>query len=388
MAENDAIEGMYGVDLAPEIATQVANPSSIVGSALRAAFAARHRTGFGGRPLWAFGTSYEAPGSGYVEDLAAALGSTVVNNAATGGSNAPALPYQYVDSPQKWVPGTSAGDVLIGSVGDALSESTDPAVWKQSREVYGNAIQTALRWVRARAVRDMQHATVTLNGAQPQNFNVSAVSVVNGASIVTGQSITITLNEAVDPGEIVLITVPWRNSAASENGDFRYRVDGGPWRAGTTVGKGDSRPDGSNVIVTLRSHRITGVAKNSVIEIQQVAGKVLFRNYLLMDNPTPPSVMLMMPVPLVEVGGVWDFPGGEISENPNKNNASQEKYRDILRRIAVAPEFADGTVVVADPAPIWNAATDLNADQIHPNDTTGRVAHVTAALAAAQTVGR
>ena len=38
MSDADAIEGMYGVDLAPEIATQVANPASIVGSALRAAF--------------------------------------------------------------------------------------------------------------------------------------------------------------------------------------------------------------------------------------------------------------------------------------------------------------------------------------------------------------
>ena len=38
MSDADAIEGMYGVDLAPEIATQVADPSSIVGSALRAAF--------------------------------------------------------------------------------------------------------------------------------------------------------------------------------------------------------------------------------------------------------------------------------------------------------------------------------------------------------------
>lgn len=39
MAVNDAIEGMFGVDLAPEIATQIADPSSIVGAALRASSA-------------------------------------------------------------------------------------------------------------------------------------------------------------------------------------------------------------------------------------------------------------------------------------------------------------------------------------------------------------
>jgi hypothetical protein len=348
------------------------------------------RAEFYGVPLWVRGTSYEAAGGGYIEGLAAALGSTVVHNAATGGSNSPALPYQYVDHPDhKWTPGTSTGAVLIGSVGDALSESNVVSEWKQAHEVFENQLLTALRWHRAKEIRRMSHSTVTRGtGVTTENFSVPAVAIVNGAAAQVGQTITITLNEATDPGEIVLLLVPWRESAASENGTLRYRLDGGAWRTATTVKMGDSRPDGSNVVLTLRSQRITGVTATSVIETETTAGKVLYFGYLVMGNRTPPPIILVQPVPLIEVGGAWDFPGGEISENPNKNNASQEKYRAIMRSVAAAPEFADGTVAVADPSIRWNAATDLNPDQIHPNSATGWPAHVNAVLAAAQVVGR
>ena len=352
--------------------------------------ATRVQRGFGGRTLYVRGTSYETPNNvGYVEELAAAVGSTSILNAATGGSNSPLLPYQYMQHPTAaWVPGSSDGDVLIGEVGDPLSESDDPAIWKQSRDVFQNQIETALRWHRASEYRPMDHSTVTLGpGVTFENFSVPAVAMVNAANVSAGGSVTLT--PATDAGEIALISVPWRSSAnATNNGDFQYRVDGGPWFTDTTVDKGDSRPDGENIVVTLRTTRIRGLTPTSVIEVEALSGVVLLDGYLVMGNPNPPSIMLMQPVPLIEVGGAWDFPGGEISENPNKNNTSQERYREIIRNIAAAPEFADGTVVVADPAPIWNAATDLNPDQIHPNATTGRAAHVTAGRVAAQLVGR
>jgi hypothetical protein len=343
---------------------------------------------FYGAPLWVRGTSYEAAGNGYIEDLATALGSSTVFNGAAGGMNTPAQPYQYVDDPvNKWTPGTSTGAVLIGAVGDALSESDVVTEWKQAHEVYENQLLTMMRWHRATDVRRMSHSTVTRGtGVTTENFSVPAVAIVNGAAATVGQTVTINLNEATDPGEIVLLLISWRNSASTENGTIQYRLDGGPWRSATTVNMGDTRPDGNNVTVTFRSQRITGVTATSSIEATTTAGKMLYFGYLVMGNRTPPPIILVQPVPLIEVSGQWSFPGGEISQNANKNNASQEKYRGIIRSLVVLPEFADGTVAVADPMIRWNAATDLNADQIHPNSTTGWPAHINAVLAAAQSL--
>lgn len=80
--------------------------------------------------------------------------------------------------------------------------------------------------------------------------------------------------------------------------------------------------------------------------------------------------------------GPWNLGAnyGELA-----SNASLDVYRAILRRIAASPEFADGTVTVADPDTQWDANYHLDPDGIHPNDA-GHAVYADAIVRAAQSL--
>ena len=363
-------------------------PPTLSEDELKATFRARQAPAIYGVPLFTRGTSYTlgagaTGGIGYSDLLAQSLGSSVLHNGGLGGTQAVSLCYQYVDDDEKWVPGTSTGVVVIESgVGETLNETA--AGFAQRRFMFEGAITTALRWHRASAARKADHSSITLGpGASRDTIDwLSAVALAPAIKLEGSESFTITIGPGVH--EIALLTVPWRLSDdASRNGDFTITA-GGVTRKATTKGKGDPRPDGSNVNLTLNSERITGLNPGDVVTVTKTGGtEVWFWGYLEMANPTPPAICLMLDVYLNESSGQWT--GSAITPGPMVNNKTLDVYRDIMRRVAASAEFADGTVVVADPNPYFDPTVDLHADGVHPGDS-GHDKYRRAALLALQRI--
>ena len=141
------------------------------------------------------------------------------------------------------------------------------------------------------------------------------------------------------------------------------------------------------MVVTLASERITRVQAGDVVTITQDGnGTVWFYGYLEMSNRTPPPILLMQDVPLIEAGGQWDFPAGGHTPGPMRNTATLNAYRSIMQRIAAAPEFSDGRVAIADPAPTFDVAVDLDGDKVHPNNS-GHDKYFAEGLSALQSIG-
>lgn len=324
------------------------------------------------------GTSYTngagaAPGESFFDRAAADAGATSTTNNGQGRSTTCSLPAQYVDGQPNgaWVPGTSEGLVFLEvGIGEALEE--DDASWLGHRNVFENKLLTAIRWFRSRLNRKLNHPSVVVTGGVFETLTaLSAVRLEPGVKLVAnGATVTITLDEDAD-AELVVFTVPWMATAdATNNGDFRYRVDGGPWRNASTKGNGDPRPDGANAVLTLSSVRIPDARRDSVIEIEKTGGAELwFHSYALMGNPTPPPIILIQDVHLNEVDGAWVFPAGVHTPGPRRNNATLDVYRAIVERVAASPEFGDGLIAVADPNPRFDPTTMLDVDQVHLNPT-------------------
>lgn len=321
-----------------------------------------------GVPIYARGTSFSAgasasDGAGFVDVVADRFNAPSVHNAGAGGSNSPSLAYQYADSPDKWIPGTSTGLVLIeAGIGEALSEVSGRE--KQFRRVFESCIRAAIRWHRAGAVRRGDHASITLGaGVTTESLSVSGVALDPGIKLnADGESFTITVGAGVT--EIVLLGAPWRQSAESENGDYTITVNGVA-RKSTTKAMGDPHDDGVAVLLTLTSERVTGLTPGDVITVtQDGAGTVWFFGYLEMTNPTPPPIVLVQGVPV-----------------PEADATALAVYRSILDRVASSPEW-EGGVVVADPSPTYDVADDTDEDGIHPNDT-GHLAYADAVVTAA-----
>lgn len=365
-----------------------------------ALIAVRQRPPVVGVPFYARGTSYTggagvaATPNDFVEVTAAALGSTVTYNTGTGGSTTPSLVNQYADNATgKWIPGTSTGLVSLEvGIGEALQE--DDATWAGHRAVFENQVLTALRWHRASSLRKPgSSSTITTDatGTSTESLpDVGAVLVSPGIKLINnGAGFTITLNEARDDIDIVLLSIPWKNSSdTTNNGDYRIQVGSGAWRSATTKGRGDPRPDGSNVTLTLASERITGLARNAVIRVEKVSGsEVWFYGYLLMGNQNPPPIVLLQNTPLVESAGQWVIPAGNgFTAGARRNTATLNVYRNIVNNIVTYPEFRDGSVTTADPFPRWDPSIHLAADGVHPNDA-GHAIYAAALQSAALRVG-
>jgi hypothetical protein len=84
----------------------------------------------------------------------------------------------------------------------------------------------------------------------------------------------------------------------------------------------------------------------------------------------------------METDGLWNKGG---SYGPLGSNAVLEVYRSIVRQVALSPEFNDGSVVVADPAPQWDVVRHISTDGIHPNDE-GHAVYADAIVRAAQSI--
>jgi len=273
-------------------------------AAAPATYAPLHKPAVYGVPLYAYGTSYtnganasDPATNSFVALTAAALGASATHNRGTGGSNTPSMPAQYMAGTDLWTPGVTTGVAMMeAGIGEALGANTTTE--PQSRAVFVECLQTALRWFRAKEVRTFDHASVALG-----TFSFSALTgtVITGRGVLAvtaGQTFTITPG---GPSEIVLLTAPWRAiDAEVENSDFEVQVDGGPWRAGTTKGRGDVRATG--VAYTFGSYRVTGLTPTSVVIVRKKGtGDLWFLDrYLVMGNPTPPAVILVQDCPLVD----------------------------------------------------------------------------------------
>lgn len=330
-----------------------------------------------GAEVFAYGTSIingaAAPGGqGYADLFAAAIGASALHNASSGGSNTPSLPYQYADhATGKWIPGTSAGVVLLeAGIGEALSEISGREA--HFRRTFESQVLTALRWFRASAVRRADHASITLgSGATTETVDVSGIALAPGIKLnADNEPFTIT----VEPGvrEIVVLASPWRRSAETpqstpgENGAYTITVNG-VTRTATTLGFGDARNDSDAVLTTLSSERITEVREGDTIVVEKDgAGTAWFWGYLEMAATVVPPIVLISAI---------DVPD---------NVADAAIYREILGRVASSPEFAGG-VAVASPASLLVAA-DIDADDTHP-DASGHVKMAQSVVAAALVAG-
>jgi hypothetical protein len=294
------------------------------------------------------------------------------------------LCYEYIDDDEKWTPGTSTGVVVIESgVGETLNETA--SVYAQQRYNFESAITTAIRWHRASAARKANHASIVLgSGASLDTIDwLPALALAPGIKLESVESFTITVQAGVH--EIVLLSAPWKvTSDATRNWDYTVTVNGVTRKASTRA-KGDARPDGSNVDITLASERITDLTPGDTIVVTKITGgtEVWFWGYLEMANPNPPAICLMLDVYMNESSGQWV--GSAITGGPMVNNKTLDVYRDIMRRVAASAEFADGTVIVADPAPYFDPTVDLAADGLHPDDS-GHLKYARAALTALQRI--
>ena len=330
-----------------------------------ATYAPRRRPAVYGVPYTAYGSSYttgtpEVP-AGYVNGASLALGSSSLRNGGQGGSWSGALPFMYMrdTSDAYWNPGVSTGVVSI-ELGINDTGPTTAANAAQMQIYFEENLRTALRWFRATALIPFTDPTVDLGAWALWHVTMEVMETDTYVTGTAGNILTITPG---GPSEIVFLPVVWRENSNVQNGDFEVSVDGGPWRTGTTQHRG--YPVGTSQVYTFASYRITNLTPTSVVRIKKTTGGAVqvLPYYLVMDNPTPPPIMLIQDVPLAADGVQWPYAGS----NAFVTNAVLELFRVIMRRVAASGEFNDGSVIVVDPATGWNPALHLSTDNIHPN---------------------
>ena len=356
-------------NLAAAFAEPVADarlPVTAQAATLSATYAALRKPTAFGVPYTPYGSSYtegtpECP-AGYVTAASLALGTTALRNGGRGGSASVDLPYAYMRAASSayWDPGVSTGVISL-ELGVNDTGPTTAANATQMQIQFEENLRLALRWFRATALIPFTDPTVDLGAWELWNVTMEVMATDTYVTGTAGNILTITPG---GPSEIVFLPVVWREESNVQNGDFEVSVDGGPWRTGTTQHRGYPVA-GTTKVYGFASYRITNLTPTSVVRIKKTTGGAVqvLPYYLVMDNPTPPPILLIQDVPLAADGVEWPSPGATAFTT----NSTLEMFRVIMRRVAASGEFNDGTVVIADPAPYWDYTTNLSTDNIHPN---------------------
>lgn len=303
-------------------------------------------------PIYTYGHSYAAgigaTGSGsYVSRLTARTRAASSSNRAVSGYLMRDTLLAAITGAGSWTPGTK-GLVVIDSVLNDVCRvpSSGDAI---NRLGFQEALRSLLRVLRCSAWIDETDASIVYGGS----WSSASLGGLRGGTAQTNTS-----------GGTMTITTTARNICLVQLGfdiaaprTFTYTVNGG---SPVTVDCSGRQGYGGFNDFTVPIYGMP--AGTNTIVVTNGSQQNWFDGYLVMANPNPPGIVVTKDVPISSAGF------NSVTSDTNHTAAVLAIYNGYVSSIVAEAEFADGTIVVADPGPAFDYTTMIGVDTVHPNN--------------------